>query len=145
MRKYYLKYLAAFAVFVCIGAAAFFAVTKIYEGDSGRRNTLANRFVQQVAEYPSDDVGEAFAAVRSEQEASWAAEFGERNVPSSIEFIFIEDADTNRLSDDTSSSITWVISRDSKAEGIVVFTYEDARKAHTLYLAEAVVVFCVSY
>lgn len=141
MRKYYLKYLVAFLLFVVLGIGAFFAVTKIYEGDSGRRNTLANRFVQQVEEYPSDDLGEAVEAVRSEQESSWASEFGERNVPSDISYISIDEADTNLLSDDTSSSLTWIISRDGKAEGIVVFTYEDLREVHTLYLAEAVVVF----
>ena len=141
MRKYYLKYLLAFALFACLGTAVFFAVTKIYEGDSGRRNTLANRFVQQVEEYPSDDLGEAVETVRSEQESSWASEFGERNVPSDITYISIDEAVTNLLSDDTSSSLTWIISRDGKAEGIVVFTYEDLREVHTLYLAEAVVVF----
>lgn len=141
MRKYYLKYLVAFLLFVVLGVGAFFAVTKIYEGDSGRRNTLANRFVQQVEEYPSDDLGEAVEAVRSEQESSWASEFGERNVPSDITYISIDEAVTNLLSDDTSSSLTWIISRDGKAEGIVVFTYEDLREVHTLYLAEAVVVF----
>ncbi|MBR5386080.1 MAG: HAMP domain-containing histidine kinase [Clostridiales bacterium] len=141
MRKYYLKYLVAFLLFVVLGVGAFFAVTKIYEGDSGRRNTLANRFVQQVEEYPSDDLGEAVEAVRSEQESSWASEFGERNVPSDISYISIDEAVTNLLSDDTSSSLTWIISRDGKAEGIVVFTYEDLREVHTLYLAEAVVVF----
>ena len=141
MRKYYLKYLVAFVLFVVLGVGAFFAVTKIYEGDSGRRNTLANRFVQQVEEYPSDDLGEAVEAVRSEQESSWASEFGERNVPSDITYISIDEAVTNLLSDDTSSSLTWIISRDGKAEGIVVFTYEDLREVHTLYLAEAVVVF----
>ena len=57
MRKYYLKYLLAFVLFACLGAGVFFGVTKIYEGDSGRRNTLANRFVQQVEDYPSDDAG----------------------------------------------------------------------------------------
>ena len=141
MRKYYLKYLVAFLLFVVLGVGAFFAVTKIYEGDSGRRNTLANRFVQQVEEYPSDDLGEAVEAVRSEQESSWASEFGERNVPSDISYISIDEAVTNLLSDDTSSSLTWIISRDGKAEGTVVFTYEDLREVHTLYLAEAVVVF----
>jgi signal transduction histidine kinase len=141
MRKYYLKYLVAFLLFVVLGVGAFFAVTKIYEGDSGRRNTLANRFVQQVEEYPSEDLGEAVEAVRSEQESSWASEFGERNVPSDISYISIDEAVTNLLSDDTSSSLTWIISRDGKAEGIVVFTYEDLREVHTLYLAEAVVVF----
>lgn len=141
MRKYYLKYLVAFLLFVVLGVGAFFAVTKIYEGDSGRRNTLANRFVQQVEEYPSDDLVEAVEAVRSEQESSWASEFGERNVPSDITYISIDEAVTNLLSDDTSSSLTWIISRDGKAEGIVVFTYEDLREVHTLYLAEAVVVF----
>jgi signal transduction histidine kinase len=140
MRKYYLKYLVAFLLFVVLGVGAFFAVTKIYEGDSGRRNTLANRFVQQVEEYPSEDLGEAVEAVRSEQESSWASEFGERNVPSDISYISIDEAVTNLLSDDTSSSLTWIISRDGKAEGIVVFTYEDLREVHTLYLAEAVVV-----
>ena len=139
MRKYYLKYLLAFVLFVSLGVGTYFAVGRIFTGDSGRRNTLANRFVQQVEDYPSDDAGEAFEAVRAELEASWAAEFGERNVPSSIDYISIDDADTKLLSDDTSSSLTWVVSRDGKAVGIVVFTYEDARKAHTLYLAEAVV------
>lgn len=141
MRKYYLKYLVAFLLFAVLGVGTFFAVTKIYEGDSGRRNTLANRFVQQVEEYPSDDLGEAVETVRSEQESSWASEFGERNVPSDITYISIDEAVTNLLSDDTSSSLTWIISRDGKAEGIVVFTYEDLREVHTLYLAEAVVVF----
>ena len=139
MRKYYLKYLLAFVLFTCLGAGVFFGVTKIYEGDSGRRNTLANRFVQQVEDYPSDDAGEAFEAVRAEQEASWAAEYGERNVPSSIDYISIDNADTKLLSDDTSSSITWAVSRDGQAEGIVVFTYEDVRETRTLCLAEAVV------
>lgn len=141
MRKYYLKYLVAFLLFAVLGVGTFFAVTKIYEGDSGRRNTLANRFVQQVEEYPSDDLGEAVETVRSEQESSWASEFGERNVPSDITYISIDEAVTNLLSDDTSSSLTWIISRDGKAEGIVVFTYEDLREVYTLYLAEAVVVF----
>ena len=139
MRKYYLKYLVAFLLFAVLGAVAFFVVTKIYEGDSGRRNTLANRFVQQVEEYPSEDVGEAVEAVRAEQESSWVNEFGERNVPSDITFIAIDISDTELVSDDTSSSITWVVSRDGKAEGLVVFTYEDVRETHTLYLAGAVV------
>ena len=139
MRKYYLKYLVAFLLFAVLGAVAFFVVTKIYEGDSGRRNTLANRFVQQVEEYPSEDVGEAVEAVRAEQESSWVNEFGERNVPSDITFIAIDISDTELVSDDTSSSITWVVSRDGKAEGLVVFTFEDVRETHTLYLAGAVV------
>ena len=139
MRKYYLKYLVAFLLFAVLGAVAFFVVTKIYEGDSGRRNTLANRFVQQVEEYPSEDVGEAVEAVRAEQESSWFNEYGERNVPSDITFIAIDISDTELVSDDTSSSITWVVSRDGKAEGLVVFTFEDVRETHTLYLAGAVV------
>ena len=139
MRKYYLKYLVAFLLFAVLGAGVFFGVTKIYEGDSGRRNTLANRFVQQVEEYPSEDVGEAVEAVRAEQESSWFNEYGERNVPSDITFIAIDISDTELLSDDTSSSITWVVSRDGKAEGLVVFTFEDVRETHTLYLAGAVV------
>ncbi len=139
MRKYYLKYLVAFLLFAVLGAVAFFVVTKIYEGDSGRRNTLANRFVQQVEENPSEDVGEAVEAVRAEQESSWFNEYGERNVPSDITFIAIDISDTELVSDDTSSSITWVVSRDGKAEGLVVFTFEDVRETHTLYLAGTVV------
>lgn len=139
MRKYYLKYLVAFLLFAVLGAVAFFVVTKIYEGDSGRRNTLANRFVQQVEEYPSEDVGETVEAVRAEQESSWFNEYGERNVPSDITFIAIDISDTELVSGDTSSSITWVVSRDGKAEGLVVFTFEDVRETHTLCLAGAVV------
>lgn len=140
MRKYYLKYLLALVLFVCLGAGVFFGVTKIYEGDSGRRNTLANRFVQEVESYPADDLGDAVDSVRAERESSWISEFGERNVPSSISYIPVGEGSTELLSDDTSSSLTWVISRDGKAEGIVVFTYADSREVYTLCLAEAVVV-----
>lgn len=139
MRKYYLKYLVAFILFVSLGFGTYFAVDRIFTGDSGRRNTLANRFVQQVESYPADDMGSAVAAVRSQEEPSWAREFGEQNVPSYITYIPLDGSDTGIVSNDTTSSLTWVVSRDGTAVGVIVFTYTDNRAHNTLYLAESVV------
>ena len=70
MRKYSDKYIVTLIIFICLGIGAFLASDSIFEGDSGRRNTLANRFVQQIESYPSGDLEEAVAALWAQEEPS---------------------------------------------------------------------------
>ena len=139
MRRFLPKYIAAVVLFLCIGFGVFYAVGSIFGGDSGRRNTLVNRFTDEVSAYPSDNVEEAVAAVMAQQESSWAAEFGEENVPSDVTYIDADSAGSGFITSDTSSSITWAVARDGKVEGFVVFTFTDAREQKALLVAETAV------
>lgn len=140
MRKYYGKYLVVLILFICLGLGVFFASRQIFMGDSGRRNTLANRFVQQVEAYPSDDLTEAFEAVKALEEPSWASQYGEQNVPSEVAYIPAEGTGTGIISRELTSGSSWVISRDNELQGLIVFTFDDTRPVKVLMLSEAVVV-----
>lgn len=140
MRKYFGKYLVVLLLFVCLGIGVFYSVRQIFMGDSGRRNTLANRFVQQVEEYPSDDTTEAYEAVKAQEETLWASQYGKQNVPSEVTYIPAGDTGTGIISRDLTSGSTWVISRDNEIQGLIVFTFDDTRQVKVLMLSEAVVV-----
>lgn len=141
MRKYSCKYIVTLIIFICLGIGAFLASDSIFEGDSGRRNTLANRFVQQIESYSSGDLEEAVAALWAQEEPSWISLYGKENVPSDVSFIPSDNTDTRIISSDSSGSITCVVSHDNEVAGLVVFTFEDSRALKSLWLTEAVLIF----
>lgn len=141
MRKYSGKYIVTLIIFICLGIGVFFAFGSIFEGDSGRRNTLANRFVQKIESYPSDNMEEAVAVLSEQEEPSWISLYGKENVPSDISFIPSDSTDTRIISSDSSSSITCVVSHDNEVAGLVVFTFDDSRAHKSLWLTEGVVIF----
>ena len=141
MRKYSGKYIVTLIIFICLGIGVFFAFGSIFEGDSGRRNTLANRFVQKIESYPSDNMEEAVAVLSEQEEPSWISLYGKENVPSDISFIPSDSTDTRIISSDSSGSITCVVSHDNEVAGLVVFTFDDSRAHKSLWLTEGVVIF----
>ena len=141
MRKYSGKYIVMLIIFISLGIGAFLASDSIFEGDSGRRNTLANRFVQKIESYPSGDLEEAVAVLSEQEEPSWISLYGKENVPSDVSFIPSDNTDTRIISSDSSGSITCVVSHDNEVAGLVVFTFEDSRALKSLLLTEGVLIF----
>lgn len=139
MKKYTLKYIVALMVFLCIGIGVLFGTRMVFGADSGKRNTLINRFVHSLEEDTSSDIKGRIEEIQSECYSSWKCEFGEDNIPTDIEFIPIESGLNGKVTSDDESKVIWAVCRDGETIGFAVFTFEDKRESEAILISEAVV------
>lgn len=139
MKKYTLKYIVALLVFLCIGIGVLFGTRMVFSADSGKRNTLINRFVHILEEDTSSDINGRIEEIRSESYSSWKCEFGEENIPTDIEFIPIESGLNGKVTSDDESKVIWAVCRDGETIGFAVFTFEDKRESEAILISETVV------
>ncbi len=139
MKKYTLKYIVALMVFLCIGIGVLFGTRMVFGADSGKRNTLINRFVHSLEEDTSSDIKGRIEEIQSESCSSWKCELGEDNIPTDIEFISIESGLTGKVTSDDESKVIWAVCREGETIGFAVFTFEDKRESEAILISEAVV------
>ena len=139
MKKYTLKYIVALMVFLCIGIGVLFGTRMVFGADSGKRNTLINRFVHSLEEDTSSDIKGRIEEIQSESCSSWKCEFGEDNIPTDIEFIPIESGLNGKITSDDESKVIWAVCREGETIGFAVFTFEDKRESEAILISEAVV------
>lgn len=139
MKKYTLKYIVALMVFLCIGIGVLFGTRMVFGADSGKRNTLINRFVHSLEEDTSSDIKGRIEEIQSESYSSWKCEFGEDNIPTDIEFISIESGLNGKVTSDDESKVIWAVCREGETIGFAVFTFEDKRESEAILISEAVV------
>lgn len=139
MKKYTLKYIVAFFLFLCMGLGVLFGTRFLFATESGKRNTLINRFVHSIEADDSEDIDTLIEEIVSSNSASWKAEFGEENIPESVEFVPVGSELEGKITSDNGNKVIWAVNRDGETIGFAVFTFEDTKQVRAILISEIVV------
>ena len=139
MKKYSFKYIVAFILFLCMGIGVLLGTRALFASESGKRNTLINRFVHSIETDDSEDIDTLIEEIRSSNEASWKEEFGVENIPVSVDFIPVGNDTAGMITSDGESKVIWAVNRDGETLGFAVFSFEDTKKVQAILVSEIVV------
>lgn len=139
MKKYTLKYIVATVLFLCMGLGVLFGTRFLFAAENGQRNTLINRFVHSIEADDSEDIDTLIEEISRSNAASWKSEFGEDNIPESVEFVPVGSELEGKITSDNGSKVIWAVNRDGATVGFAVFTFEDTKQVRAILVSEIVV------